>query len=547
MSKLSHRRLRAPQADGTALIDPPLAAVPALLSGNRALADTWDARSGLPFSKWREEARRQLDAEHRPLILTGHQPTLFHPGVWLKNFVLDRIAQEVGGLAVNLAIDSDTLDSAGISVPTGDLESPRLAEVSFDAHAAEIPLEEHRVLDHATFRSFAERVRNAYDPLRGSHALGRGPLLIDYLWDHARQIVSSEMEGPMPGQPDDRPQAWTRLLLGDCLAKARHRLERDVGLTTQPLWLRSVCTNWPFFFFVEQLLRRWPDLHPIYNAALEDYRIVNHIRSRHHPVPNLARDGEWLEVPFWIWSSEQPVRRRAFVRPRGETWDITDRSGTILRANEGRPNQEGEPLAWTTAYMRADIKIRPRALITTMYARLVLSDLFIHGIGGARYDELTDEIIRRFFGIEPPGYLTATGTFRLPIERPQVTAEDLRNVARRIRDVRYRPESFLGDPLLAREPAIAQHLQSLADEKRHYLASHPVRRGSREEFSGLDRINRAMHDLLRPVEEHLRREQARLTEDARRARLLESREFSFVLFPEEFLVPRLLELSKVPA
>ena len=64
------------------------------------------------------------------------------------------------------------------------------------------------------------------------------------------------------------------------------------------------------------------------------------------------------------------------------------------------------------------IEIRPRALITTMYARLFLSDLFIHGIGGAKYDELTDAIIRRFFGIEPPAYMTVTGTVRLPIPRP---------------------------------------------------------------------------------------------------------------------------------
>jgi hypothetical protein len=182
-----------------------------------------------------------------------------------------------------------------------------------------------------------------------------------------------------------------------------------------------------------------------------------------------------------------------------------------------------------------------------MYARLVLSDLFIHGIGGAKYDELTDEIIRRFFGVEPPQYLTATATFRLPIDRPQVTIEDVRDAAQRIRDVRYRPESFVGDPLVAREPAISQQLQSLAAEKREYVRAHALRRGSEEVFAGLDRLNRAMHELLRPVEEHLRREHARLVAEARRARVLGSREFSFVLFPEEYLVPRLLELARLPA
>ena len=39
------------------------------------------------------------------------------------------------------------------------------------------------------------------------------------------------------------------------------------------------------------------------------------------------------------------------------------------------------------------------------FSRFMLGDLFIHGIGGAKYDELGDEIARRFFGIEPPGFL----------------------------------------------------------------------------------------------------------------------------------------------
>ena len=48
-----------------------------------------------------------------------------------------------------------------------------------------------------------------------------------------------------------------------------------------------------------------------------------------------------------------------------------------------------------------------------MFSRFLLGDLFIHGIGGAKYDELGDEISRRFFGIEPPGFLTVSMTLWL--------------------------------------------------------------------------------------------------------------------------------------
>ena len=59
-----------------------------------------------------------------------------------------------------------------------------------------------------------------------------------------------------------------------------------------------------------------------------------------------------------------------------------------------------------------------------MYARLFLADLFIHGIGGAKYDELTDELMRRFFKIEPPEFLTLTGTLLLPFPRAAATTEE---------------------------------------------------------------------------------------------------------------------------
>ena len=45
------------------------------------------------------------------LLLAGHQPELFHPGVWIKNFALARLAREHGTVPLSLIIDSDTARS----------------------------------------------------------------------------------------------------------------------------------------------------------------------------------------------------------------------------------------------------------------------------------------------------------------------------------------------------------------------------------------------------------------------------------------------------
>src|SRR6185312_2686619 len=94
MSQPIHRRLRAPQEDGAALIEPPLAEAVALIQRNRTVADNFRRSSGFGetfFHKARAavldpprlftERAKNLDT-NRPIIATGHQPELYHAGVW---------------------------------------------------------------------------------------------------------------------------------------------------------------------------------------------------------------------------------------------------------------------------------------------------------------------------------------------------------------------------------------------------------------------------------------------------------------------------------
>jgi hypothetical protein len=559
MSSLSYRKLRAPDDDGTALIDPPPADVPAMIAANRAAARDRDLRLGLRRGFCADARQRMLpagaarDADSAPtVIMTGHQPTLFHPGVWFKNFLVSSIAQSVGGAAVNLVVDSDTVRVPGIPLPTGVGDETRLVEALFDAPGDEVPWEERRLVDPQLFASFPRRVHETLPPLLGASGDNQ-PLLVDRLWPLAvEQPECQRADAERKSRdlctnlalaiPDEcHPSLAERSVRpGWCLAAARHELERQAGLTLYQSLLSELSFWFDFGFFAEVLIARCAEFQAAHNAALAEYRALNGIRSHSHPVPGLARDGEWVEVPLWIWSRDNPRRRRVFARRVAGVWELTDRETIMLRPVAG-PRTDMPAFMYVT--LRDGVTLRPRALLTTMYARLVLSDLFIHGIGGAKYDELTDEIIRRFFGIEPPRYLTATATFRLPIERPNITIDDVRDAARLVRNVRYRPESLVGHPLLANDAALERELQALAAEKRRYVRSHTIRRGSHDVFAGLERINASMYERLKLLEAHLRAEHSRLTRQLQQARTLGSREFSFVLYPEEYLVPRLLALA----
>jgi hypothetical protein len=377
---LAHRRLRAPREHGQALIEPPRNEIAEILAANRALpflklprrkhlADSlvWQARRDLITAavshtrQYRDIAALQ-DAE-TPIFMAGHQPELFHAGVWFKNFLMSSLATEHHATAINLIVDNDTVDSPAIRVPSGSRELPLVEMVAIDASAEGIPLEQRTIMDPALFDSFAERMGETLQPWIAEPLVGE-------LWRHARAA---------------RQESFN---LGQVLARARHVLECKWGLNTLEVPLSTVVAQPSFRCFALARLWNADDLRRDYNSALQDYRAVNHIRSRAHPVPDLATDGEWCETPFWIWTNEQPLRKRLFVRHIGDTLQLTDRRALTL----GLPADEDQQLEIWAAWEQRGVKIRPRALMTTMYARLVLSDLFIHGIGGAKYDEVTDNI-----------------------------------------------------------------------------------------------------------------------------------------------------------
>jgi hypothetical protein len=547
MSDLVYRRLRAPSEDGNALVEPPLEHAAELVCANHTRAGNRRYElHGLALRELASQARGNLIAwsmahtgEYRdisfvpsvtartPLLLAGHQPELFHPGVWFKNFLLSAIAEQQHGIAINLIVDTDVARSPTIRVPSAKSGHWGVEPIAIDATMEPLPFEERPIRDSALFASFGRRVQTAY---RGGAGHDGHTLLIEPLWKIA--VVAAQ-----------RREAGSRL--GQVLAEARHIVEGDLGLKTLEIPLSLACQGPQFSWFAAHLLSRLPYLARVYNETLAEYRRVNHVRSHTHPAPNLAGDNEWLEAPFLLWRRDDPRRRHAFVRQVHGGLEVSDREVLRFHLDISADSTADKAVEQLQEVESRGIKLRPRALITTMYARLVLSDLFIHGIGGAKYDELTDAIIRKFFGIEPPAYVTATATFRLPIERLRVTEEDVRDLARKIREARYRPEALLSDRRVLSDAAISEKLAAYAAEKRDYLARHDLRRCAQEVFNRLDSLNRAMHELLQPIERELRAEHAELLARLKESQLLGSREFSFVLFPSEILPARLLDLCKV--
>ncbi len=159
-----------------------------------------------------------------------------------------------------------------------------------------------------------------------------------------------------------------------------------------------------------------------------------------------------------------------------------------------------------------------------MFARLLLSDLFLHGIGGAKYDALGDEIVRGFFKIEPPDFLTLSMTQWLDLGTDRAaTPERLHALEHALRDLSFNPDRHLPDPT-------APEAHAWVKAKRGAIAGPVGTRHERSARRGTIRsCNEALQPLVHAERERLERERAQVLAGVQRNAAARHREYAFVL------------------
>jgi hypothetical protein len=520
------RPLRAPADHGATLAAPPLEDAGRILALNRQRLNQPDITFlGRPWAELQTLARRELlaaargymgdggeplpDSNSVSIIMAGHQPELFHPGVWVKNFVLHGLARQHGCVSVNLLVDNDAVKSVGLHVPLVrvplprvEQSTPRLASIPFDRFAADASYEEHVVQDEALFADFPNRVPTDW---------GFSPMLGGF-W---RMVL----------QHSQRTK-----LLGERFAAARREWERRWGCQNVEVPVSRVSQTEAFAWFACHLLADLPRFQEVYNASVHAYRETHGIRSRNHPVPDLAKDGDWFESPFWAWQTGAARRARLMARRNGDKIDlkagVENLPALPLSPQYSVLGTRNSVSAWQ-ALERSGFKVRPRALTNTLFARLFLCDLFIHGVGGGKYDELTDEIMRRFYGVEPPEFLVFSATLLLPFPHYPADADQCRRLARESRDLHWNPQ---------RHMSLDNAAAKLVFQKNAWINQRPEEHGQRgERFRMLRELTEHLRGYTNERENHERREWARCELEVKANAVLRRRDYPFCLYPENML------------
>ncbi|MCA9295644.1 MAG: hypothetical protein KC983_03985 [Phycisphaerales bacterium] len=346
-----------------------------------ASADSSVQVFGHSLAEWRTKSRRELGlATDHPILATGHQALLWHPGILAKYLLVDAMTRDGRFAAANLVVDQHAGGYADLLLPIrrhdGALAerlvqlttSPR--DVPMAMHEPFTPPKPPRQLSPAlpSITTGVEQICTAiYNHREAPNAALQ---MADALWD-----LMSRWVMPMP-----------------------NITATDLMDTT----------------FAQRMLQAMADdpwtCAERYNDAVRACPAAG--------IGTLLIRDDYVELPLWR------------IRPDGRRMHAYDND---VEAAIARPDDDA-------ASLTSPLRLMPRALFMTALVRLVMCDVFVLGTGGATYDAAMEHWMRNWLGVEPAPIAVATATVRHPLPERDMTVDDVDARRRDVRRVWHNPE-----------------------------------------------------------------------------------------------------------
>lgn len=420
-------------------------------------AERWTA--ALPGTRQQHTAHWLTgNPDTQPLVLTGHQPVVFHAGLAFKYAITEQFAAAHGAIGVAILIDTDEGDAGRFPVPSVPSDG---------RHEATTP---GATPDTSPWPALRTQHISWTAPDHAGAGQGSSRLLGTGLLAAAQQralvtqqvqqwLISAECQSSVEGfvQAAEDYAALPDTGLTTAVANTVVRRQAGIGGRLLELPLSLICGLPEVVRFLSDLLHRAGQFVQAYNESLQQYRQQQGIKNAANPFPDLRISvaGDGHELPLWLVDLSVGQRQVAWLwRREGQQWLGTESGPDV----ELWPGLAAESIL---SLRLRGLQLVPRGGLISALLRLLFADLFVHGLGGGKYDPAVDVLIRRWWGEESPGFVTASASRYL---FPQLRAElqRLRSFADRQRELQYNPDRFLGRGIFsaACEQRLADLLQS---------------------------------------------------------------------------------------
>lgn len=409
-------------------------------------------------------AKFNRDFSLHPVIASGHQPEFHHPGIVFKDLMVWKIAGLLDGIPLHVIVDTDLFELS-YTYP-----------VSKENGKAEIKKWHVVNEDHRIYKDTRLSTRDRLDLIEILKSqLSEIPKFLENP-SECLSIINKKIEA----------------LESESCIQVTNEIIRDEYLSARGIHIHGVNVSQlaalpAFYKLVEVIKNRITDFRTVYNSALAEYRQLHKIKNHAQPIPDLAEG----EMPFWILDEENDIRKVMHVN------DSID-SAVVL----------------------------PRAVTLTLFLRLFISDFFIHGKGGGRYEEVSEHILKEFFEIDPAPFEVASATMHLEPRSghilPELSEKDL---DLKLRDAVYSPEKFL-------EPDHDFVLQKKALQEKFKDPNS----NKKELNSKIQELNEKMKLLIGKEKEKLEKMKQELPELLKTKMVFNERTFPFYYYEMDELV-----------
>lgn len=422
-----------------------------------------------------EEAGVEIDSapiatgtpDEQSIVMTGHQPVVFHPGLSFKYDTTAVFVRQQRAIGIAVVIDTDQGDAGQFSFPEADGTTGRpIRAIETLATANDLYLS-GRLKTAAEIREIGSRVCKSLETLGETVAAG-----------HCQAAING----------------FARLATARATAMEANlimRWQAGIGHSLLEIPLSAIASFPESVRLVADILKQPQRFASAYNESLELFREENDIRNAANPFPNLKITSKRCELPFWVVSHNRGRRYALEAEVSGNTTRLLANDKTLDTFTGNITGEALEPL------LVQNIQIVPKGALITTFLRLLFADLFVHGVGGGRYDRFTDEFIRTWWNVEPPCFTVASATQQL-FKAQRSELHRLSQLKSSLRELQYNPQRHFGTGVFS--TGLEAVLTELTDKKAAAVdrmkASHQQGESARELGREIQQITNQIRDAV---------------------------------------------------
>lgn len=429
------------------------------------------------------------------LVYSGHQATFWHPGILAKRFAASAVAAKLGqdAHAVWLVVDQDATDATRLDLPCTTPDGVRSSLVHVltprDGMSGKMEIAGRTGTITLLTPALARPALTPPNPESLSAISSLAPSTRASLDAFSRAIAAASSATSQAVQVSDAIDA----LLESVAAPAHRILASDLSRTTL---FRELC---------RRMLADPAACTRAYNQA-----VAEHPDAGLRPLECAAAR---IELPLW----KLGATKRGTPRER------------VLAS-------ELAPLLEVPASSLIPVLL-PRALLMTAMVRLASACIFIHGLGGEKYDPATERWLALWLTDLPklrlaPAVIATASLYLKQEGTPPAATQRARNIdIQKLRRVRY-------DPHMSHDAALEQAKQAALAEIESHPRRSPQRRAAYIRLTQIIEQHRTAHAA------DVARAEASLIEIISRAadpHIIDTdpalrRDWPFFLYPDEDLL-----------